>query len=204
VSRTATSFVLGYHGCSEEVGRKAVVDGVPLRQSDEDFDWLGPGTYFWEGDPRRALEWAEQKAVRKRIDKPFVIGAVIDLGNCFDLLQRDNIELLRVVHRNFTTLREKAGLPTPVNKDPKPINKGDKLLRFLDCAVIRHVHTMIADAAINPPGPEHFEPFDTVRGLFVEGKRAYKGGGFFEKTHTQIAVRTEACIKGVFIPRNLA
>ena len=60
---------------------------------------------------------------------------------------------------------------------------------------------MIEDADDNPSGPEHLEPFDTVRGLFVEGQRAYPGGGFFRKTHTQIAVRSDHCIKGIFVPR---
>ena len=63
---------------------------------------------------------------------------------------------------------------------------------------------MIDDVDANPPGVDHIEPFDTVKGLFIEGKRAYRGGGFYKKTHTQIAVRSDACVKGIFIPRNLA
>jgi hypothetical protein len=44
----------------------------------------------------------------------------------------------------------------------------------------------------------NLEPFDTVRGVFIEGRRIYPDSGFFEKTHVQICVRNLACIKGVF------
>lgn len=49
-----------------------------ILQSERDFDWLGPGAYFWESDPRRAIEWAEWKKSRGDYDAPTVIGAVID------------------------------------------------------------------------------------------------------------------------------
>ncbi len=62
-------------------------------------------------------------------------------------------------------------------------------MRFLDCAIINHLMT-ITD-----------EPFDTVRGLFVEGGPVYPGGEIYHKTHSEIAVRNPNCIKGVFLPR---
>jgi hypothetical protein len=78
LSRLATSFVLGYHGCEMSVGLRAVSGEIDLLQSNRDFDWLGPGAYFWESDPRRALEWATWKASRGDYSRSFVIGAVID------------------------------------------------------------------------------------------------------------------------------
>ena len=64
MSRLATSFVLGYHGCDADIARRAVLEGVNIIKSDKDYDWLGPGAYFWESDPQRALEWAEWKVSR--------------------------------------------------------------------------------------------------------------------------------------------
>ena len=58
MSRLATSFVLGYHGCDEDIGREAIRGDTALIQSDKDYDWLGPGAYFRESDPKRAWEWA--------------------------------------------------------------------------------------------------------------------------------------------------
>ena len=45
-----------------------------------------------------------------------------------------------------------------------------------------------------------FRAFDTIRGMFVEGGKAYPGSGLYKKSHVQIAVRNPACIKGVFFP----
>jgi hypothetical protein len=41
-------------------------------------------------------------------------------------------------------------------------------------------------------------PFDTVKGVFIEGGEVYPGSGFAERTHIQICVRDPECIKGVF------
>lgn len=62
MSRLATAFVLGYHGCDKATADK-VLGGHDehLKASQEDFDWLGTGAYFWEADPRRALEWARDR-----------------------------------------------------------------------------------------------------------------------------------------------
>ena len=93
MTRLATSFVLGYHGCDEEVGRRAIVEGGRLIRSEKDYDWLGPGAYFWESDPVRALEWATLRVERGDYASAFVIGAVIDLRNCLDLVARENLFL---------------------------------------------------------------------------------------------------------------
>jgi len=75
VTRLNTSFVLGYHGCDKAIGLLAVAGKLDLIQSEKAYDWLGPGVYFWEGDPLRALDWARWK----KFNEPFVVGAVIDL-----------------------------------------------------------------------------------------------------------------------------
>jgi hypothetical protein len=198
VSRFTTSFVLGFHGCEEEIGRKAVNGEISLLRSERQYDWLGSGSYFWEGDILRAQEWAEERRSRGLIEKPFVIGAVIDLGNCLDLLARENIALVETAYRSFKTLQEASGTAMPRN-EPVPGGRGpDNVLRYLDRAVIEHLHTMIADPELNSA---HLPPFDTVRGYFGEGEELYAGSGFRKKTHVQIAVRSSNSIKGIFLPR---
>ena len=199
MSRLATSFVLGYHGCDDSVARKAVTDGAAILQSDRDYDWLGPGAYFWESDPMRAMEWAEWKASRGDYDTPAVVGAVIDLRNCLDLVTRDDVELLKAAHKSFVKVQKRAGLPVPQNKNPRGSKDRDRSLRFLDCAVLRHLHEIIDGMA---ESDADILAFDTVRGMFVEGGKAYKGSGLYLKSHVQIAVRNPACIKGVFRPLN--
>ena len=45
--------------------------------------------------------------------------------------------------------------------------------------------------------------FDSVRGVFFEGKELYPNAGFKEKNHIQIAIRNLNCIKGYFMPREI-
>lgn len=198
MSRLATSFVLGYHGCDQDIARKAISGDFKLVESDRDYDWLGPGAYFWEGDPTRAMEWARWKTEIGHYKNPAVVGAVIDLRNCLDLLVRDEIELLATAYRSFVALRAKADMPMPENRSVKGQPNQDRVLRYLDCAVFRHLHEMI-DAQASED--RSIEPYDTVRGMFTEGGPLYPGCGFEKRSHVQIAVRNDACIKGFFLPR---
>ena len=190
MSRLAASFVLGYHGCDADVARRIVNGETGLLLSDRDYDWLGPGAYFWESDPKRALEWAKQAKAQNRIMKPAVIGAVIDLGNCLDLLSRDNLELVRLAHDIFVEEQVAAGLTIPENASLK--SEPDKILRRLDCAVIKFLHEVLED--------QDAEPFDSVRCLFAEGDPLYPGAGFKDRTHVQIAVRNTEKLLGAFYP----
>jgi hypothetical protein len=187
--RLSSSFVLGYHGCDREVGERLIA-GAPFVVSENEYDWLGSGIYFWEANPRRGLEfavqlqkWREGKA--SQIKVPFVIGAPIDLGFCLDLTTSTGIQALTAMHGDFVEYCAKAAIPMPANEGGP-----DLVFRKRDCAVINHLHN-IRDAA-------KLLPFDTVKGVFIEGRRIYPESGFFEKTHIQICVRNPACIKGVF------
>lgn len=194
MSRLAASFVLGYHGCDAEVARKVVNGDLTLLPSDKKYDWLGPGAYFWEADPQRAFEWALEAKKRGRIEGPAVIGAVIDLGNCLDLLSRENLDLVRTAHKIFVEEQVEAGLVVPMNK---PLaGEEEKILRDLDCAVIRFLHEVLRK--------EEAEPFDTVRGLFPEGQPLYDGAGFRDRNHIQIAVCNQDNLLGVFYPPGYA
>ena len=94
------SFVLGFHGCDEAVGESILLGEQELIPSANSYDWLGSGRYFWENNPDRAMDYARMLANRKgskrtAIIKPFVIGAVIDLGHCLNLLDHRALEMLR-------------------------------------------------------------------------------------------------------------
>jgi hypothetical protein len=202
LNRHRSGFVLGYHGCDETVA-EAILAGSPMRLSSRDYDWLGPGAYFWEGDVDRAREWSEEKVAIGAYSKGAVIGAVIDLGNCLDLTIRSHLELLAAAHESLRSGFVKAAKPLPENRAAKRGGTADMPLRYLDCAVIKHLHDNIeADARDIRAGGEipDFEPFDTVRGLFLEGEQLYEGGGFYTHTHTQIAVRSLSSIRGFFRP----
>ena len=159
--------------------------------SKAEYDWLGPGIYFWESDPKRASEWAKKCAT------PAVIGAVIDLQNCLDLTNREDLDLLKNAHNSYINEQQTAGLQVAENKDIPGKPAQSRLLRYLDCAVIKHLHYIIEN---QPAGPNRLAPYDTVRGMFTEGGELYPGAGFQRKSHTQIAVINQKSIKGLFFP----
>ncbi len=180
----SASFVLGYHGCDSDTAEE-LLKGAGFKASQNDYDWLGSGTYFWESNPLRALEFAREQGKRQGKSEPALVGAVIDLGFCLDLTTSLGIGQVRIAHDVLVGIAERAG-----DELPKNSHGGDLLLRRLDCAVVNTIHT-IRDQSGDPV-------FDTVKGVFVEGEPAYENAGFKAKTHIQICVRNQDCIKGVF------
>ena len=193
------SFVLGFHGCDAAVAERVFAGRTTLRPSENDYDWLGHGIYFWEQNPHRALEYARllkkhpERSQRARVRKPAVVGAIIDLGRCLNLLNGQALDLVR---HAFHHLKETAALgDTPLPKNKPAGSSKDLLLRHLDCAVIETVHEIQEQASL--------PAFRTVRGVFVEGEPLYDGAGFNSQNHIQICVRDSSCIKGYFRVRNM-
>ena len=71
-----------------------ILHGGSLKPSNNSYDWLGHGVYFWENNEQRAFQFAQEASKRtsSSIKEPFVIGAVIDLGYCLDLTDMSNGE----------------------------------------------------------------------------------------------------------------
>ena len=111
-------------------------------------------------------------------------------------MARENLLKLEEAYLAFAALIQSSGgkLKMPSNQRSRDMDE-DYLLRFLDCAVIKHLHLALER--------ENEEKIDTVRGLFMEGERLYPGSSFRKKTHIQVAVRSRKCIKGLFqVPRS--
>jgi hypothetical protein len=190
-----SSFVLGFHGCDRSTGLSVLVGKKEhLHASANSYDWLGSGIYFWENDPARAMAWAKERhsrpAGRSRVRQPAILGAVIELGRCLDLLDAQNFDLVRDAYAGLKTFMKASGTPMPENHALP--GRRDKCLRNLDCSVINYIHEM--QKAQGRP------PFDTVRAAFFEGKPLYEGGNFYDKNHIQICVCNRNCIKGYFRP----
>lgn len=190
---TRPSLVLGFHGCDASVA-KEVINGGSLKASTNDYDWLGHGIYFWENDYDRALDWAKQLSKRQpdKIQTPAVVGAIIDLGSCLDLINSHYISELKDAYKLLCQASQLNNKTIP--KNTLKNKNGDFLLRRLDCAVIQVVHW-------RNKHDNNFS-YDSVRAVFWEGNRIYQNAGFREKNHIQICVRNPNCIKGYFLPRH--
>lgn len=185
------SWVLGFHGTdAATVSRILQSRTANLRASNNDYDWLGDGVYFWENDPVRARSFIQEKMTRDGdARRPAVIGAIIDLGFCMNLVDQYMLLELQAAHKDMAEDMDILGVPMPVNVGPTD----DLLRRNLDKAVFDHVHIMRKRAGL--------DPYQTVRSPFLEGKTLYDNTFFKLKTHIQIAVRDKACILGYFLPR---
>ena len=169
--------VFGYHGTDPAFAERLVrgeVAPADWSPSENEYDWLGHGIYFWEYAPDRAKEWAGQGGV---------VGAIINLGECLDLTDVKTTDALAEAFRAFARdyRRRRRALPE---------NRGKR--RDLDCAVINYLCKKVRQKT--------GIPIQTVRAAFLEGDPAFPGSAILRETHIQIAVRDPSCILGVFRP----
>jgi hypothetical protein len=193
------NLIIGFHGCDKKVADDLLISQQKIKKSEKPHDWLGHGMYFWENNYTRALQWAQEKKKKGKIDTPAVVGAILNLGYCLDLLDGRFLPLLQTYYSVMENDYKNLKLKLPENKDIKVDANKDKLLRILDCAVIEFTHQKIREQIIL--GTEGAKFFDSTRGTFIEGGPIYNGAGIYDKTHIQICVRNPNCIKGFFLPR---
>lgn len=191
--------IYGFHGCDRRIGEAVLASHVQhLRSSRNDYDWLGHGIYFWEASPERGLQFARDAKIRSKISRgriryPYVVGAVIELGNCLNLLDQAGLMEMRTAHQMLKSLAEAEGKQLKRNKSKD--KSGAYLVRTLDCSVLEHLHQMRKDAGL--------PKYDTVIGALWEGEELYEDAGITDKNHMQICVRSEECIRGYFRVREV-
>jgi hypothetical protein len=181
--------VIGFHSCDREVGLRLLNGNDELLPSENSWDWLGPGSYFWEQDPARSLEYATENAAGKQFNKtaaktPFVIGAIIDLDNCLNLVEAEALDILGSAYKNLKALKDIVG-------ERMPINCGKN--RELDCAVIKYIHQANIDS--------RKAAYDTIRCAFPQGDEAFPGSMITSRLHIQVCVCNPEQIRGYFLPR---
>jgi hypothetical protein len=170
-------FVTGYHGCHIDVAND-IVSGAGFRPSENGYDWLGAGIYFWEDGPSRAAEWARYKFG----DSGTVVKANISLEHCLNLLDTAHFERMEQSYLGIVRTSEQLGLAVP---------KNTRKLHELDYVVIE---TYCWDAVASGGNA-----FQTVRGCFPEGKPLYAGSKILRETHIQVSVRDRGCISEVAV-----
>lgn len=187
------TIIYGFHGCDKEVGMKILKHEIDFEPSSNSYDWLGHGIYFWENNYERAIKYAETASKRKgsSIKEPFVIGAVIDLGNCLDLLNQIHLNFISAAYDSLKINLKNTGKSLPQNRS-FGLDDFDFKKRDLDCSVILHAHSLAKDNKI---------VFDSVRAAFWEGEPLYEGAMIRTHNHIQVAIRNPNCIKGIFLPR---
>jgi hypothetical protein len=185
--------IFGYHGCDHALAEAVLLGRKTLEISQNTYDWLGTGTYFWEYGPERAMEWATEvsRARPDRIKSAAVLGAVIHLGHCFDLLDVRFTRYLRDLFPLFVQTMKDQGTLLPKNEG-LPSRPKELVLRKLDCAMLNWAIPLVEAEAGGK--------FHTVRCVFQEGQPAFEGSAIMHKSHIQVVVRDPSVILGYFRP----
>lgn len=173
--------VVGFHGTTRETALRIVTE-QQFKPSQNDDDWLGHGVYFWEYAPKQAWDWAKTHYAAG--EDIAVVGSMIRLGNCLDLLDPENAELL-VAAKGYleqTIAREGRKMPRNFNSN-----------KYLDCAVFQTFYDL---------NDAEGDAIDTSRAVFVPSgskQRLWLRSGLYYGSHVQLCVRNTDCILGTWI-----
>lgn len=169
--------VTGFHGCHTAAAREILAGGSFL-PSQNGYDWLGQGIYFWEDGSARAAEWA-----RKRFgDEGVVLQATIDLGHCLNLLDTAHFERMSQIYEELVSTYRYLGVPLPRNTRKR-----------------HELDYLVVEAYCKRGAMTGGEAFQTVRGCFPEGAPLYEGSRILRETHIQVAVRDANCIQNLSV-----
>ena len=171
----AAPIVRGYHGTSLEIA--IMIESQGFQASQNNYDWLGDGVYFFQDAPLRALEWARERYGREGA----VVGAHIRIVNCMDLLDVAWNDVLSDGHDSYLKLLRDLGQSSPAQSDGA---------HPLDREVINYTINVLNEGGAN---------IACVRAAFREGRQVYPDSAFFDRSHVQIAVRdVNTCIQDVW------
>ena len=175
--------VIGYHGTKRSIAEQIVLGNQPFGWSGNDDDWLGHGVYFWEHAPQQAWWWAKRRSVQQKWgEEPAVLGAMIRLGACFDLLDPFNLQQLERFHQEYVKACAAANLPIRENANNH---------KYLDCETFKFSYAAFENEGVK---------VDSCRAVFVPtGKRAWTRSGIYRQAHIQICVRNLKRILGTWL-----
>jgi hypothetical protein len=175
VGRVHSALVIrGYHGTSATHAAVILRDG--FIRSDNDYDCLGDGVYFFEDGLAQASAWA----TRAHPSEPAVVQADVRLEDCMDL--KDSVgwvPLLAEAHDEVLRVSREQDLPLP--RQTGSTHRLDRMVVEVTVAILERKGT----------------PIRAVRAVFAEGAPAFPGSFLSEGFHVQVAVRDTDLIHNV-------
>lgn len=161
----------GFHGTTLEAAQSILATG--FRQSDEPWDWLGTGVYFWQDAPLRAYQWSvEWSRIKGRSGVPVVVQADVNLDGCLDLLDIFWDGPIKKASADFLQL-----LTTLDKKDLKNKPGGRNLM---DCAFFNFLAESLQEKGV---------PVRSIRAAVTEGQALFPESPIHDRSHIQVAVR---------------
>jgi hypothetical protein len=170
--------VYGYHGTSQTKATSILKNG--FLASDNDYDWLGTGIYFFQDAPMRAKQWATEQ----HPNEPAVICSRIQLENCIDLLDVNWFPLLKNIYNLFSEQYRDTNKLLPKQNPLR--SKAHRL----DCAFFNYASQFLSHQG---------QIVTSTRAVFVEGECIFPDSAIFDLAHVQIAVKNSAVIKKCYL-----
>jgi hypothetical protein len=160
-----TTKLLGHHGTSTQRAERILAEGFAASQNS--YDWLGDGAYFWQDAPLRAMEWARRTFGADAC----VIEATIEVRDFVNLLDVEWMSWLTEIYDEYLNHLKITGQLLPTQSE---------MAHRLDRAVINFGVTVLEDAGL---------PVRGVIGAFREGRPVFTNSALYSHSHVQIAVR---------------
>lgn len=192
--------ILAYHGCDVTVRDRLIKGHLhQLDPSANQYDWLGDGAYFFEGDSERARNFAEACRVQpsklysaRPIVDPTVVGAVLCVSRCWDMTTMEGRGEYRSAFEELRRAEARRGRNMPTNRGADSEDES-MLIRGLDCAVFNMGHAVRER--------DRLPPYQLVRAAFYQGRPVVDSSEFRVGTHLQLALRDPSCVVGWFLPQ---
>jgi hypothetical protein len=168
--------IRAYHGTSATHAAAILRDG--FLPSDNEYDCLGDGVYFFEDGLAQAVGWA----TRAHPTEPAVVQADVRLEDCMDL--KDSVgwvPLLAQAHGEVLRVSHEQGLALP--RQTGSAHRLDRVVIEVTVAILEREGT----------------PIRAVRAVFAEGAPAFPGSFLSEGSHVQVAVRDTGLISNVTV-----
>jgi len=170
----AGQVVLAYHGTQNNLVGGIIENGFKVSQNQ--YDWLGDGVYFFQDAPVRAKFWGNSQYGSQSA----VIGAKINLTGCMDLIDVSWSHFLADIYNELIEKFKTEKVPIPVQSNGA---------HRLDRAVLNYAINSLQDTGV---------VVKSIRGVFAEGDAIYPNSALFDKSHVQIAVRDVSVIEEVW------
>ena len=173
---TPEGTAIGYHGTRISAAQAILDEG--FRISENQYDWLGDGVYFFQDAPQQAWDWA----LERYGDDAAVVGARIRTAECVNLLDTGWNSFMANVYNSYLSFLNRLG-------DQVPEQSGGN--HRLDREVINYAVGVLEDSGYNVA---------CIRAAFAEGRPVYPNSAILDLTHVQIAVRhPDRCLDDIWL-----
>jgi len=176
--------IRAYHATTRERAEIILRDG--FLSSQNSYDWLGEGIYFFQEAPNFAVHWASEDRKEGTIEDLAIVAADIAIAGFIDLLDHEWGAVLRAAYETLDAQGDEEFRAVQAKQKPFVVGSDERLGHWLDRYVIEASVTSLADRQKTVTG---------IRSAFWEGPELYPNSHVMDRQHIQVAVRDPSAIR---------